>query len=143
MDPAQANARSEKNMPYAKPVGFGGFTTLLSVPEEQQFKAWVKANKVPFDPAPNADYDMRGFFRALQNKDPAATRAVNPNDGKMHYPDTWKTPYHESFSNESKFANPKTAPRWNSQDQLVDPTTGAVVFDERKKYAGRMAQGKK
>jgi len=139
VDTAQANARYEKNARYAKPASFPGFQTLLSVPDEKAFQAWVKAKKIPFDPSPNADYDMRGFWSALQNNEPAATTAVNPNDKKIHFPDIWKTPYHESFSNESKFAN-TAAPHWNEKDQLVDPTTGAVVFDERKKYASRIVR---
>jgi hypothetical protein len=49
----------------------------------------------------------------------------------MHYPDFWKTPMHETFSNESQWA-PVTAPAWNAQDQLVSQG-GRVVFDDRAK----------
>jgi hypothetical protein len=91
---------------------------------------WAARNNVPFDPSQTADYDMRGFYRALMAKDPRATSAVNPNDQRMHFPDYWKTPYHESFSNESKWAKPG-APMWNAQDQLEAPS-GRIVFDERK-----------
>lgn len=72
---------------------------------------------------------MRGFYKALTENNPIATTAVNANDGMIHYPDYWKTPFHKSFSNESKWAN-KSAPKWNAQDQLVLPN-GTVVFDER------------
>ena len=99
--------------------------------KESEFQAWVKRNKVPFDPASqNSDYDMRGFYKALQEGDPKAKEAVNPNDNQMHFPDYWKTPYHQSFSNESQWADSKKAPKWNEQDQLVAPD-GKVVFDER------------
>jgi hypothetical protein len=60
---------------------------------------------------------------------PKASSAVDPNDGRMHYPDFWKTPLHQTFSNESQWA-PANAPAWNDQDQLVSQG-GIVVFDDR------------
>ncbi len=45
----------------------------------------------------------------------------------MHFPDTYKTPYHKTFSNESIYALP-TAPHWEG-DQLVDQN-GNIVFDD-------------
>ena len=79
------------------------------------------------------DYDYEGFYHGLLNNDPKAKTEINKNDARLHYDDKWKTPYHESFSNESQYANPKTAPRWNDLDQLIDPITHEIVFDERKK----------
>lgn len=76
------------------------------------------------------DYDMRGFWKALQAGDPLAQAAIDPNDQRMHYPDYWKTPYHETFSAESQWADPKKAPSWNDKDQLVMPD-GTVIFDDR------------
>lgn len=73
---------------------------------------------------------MRGFYSALSNGDERASPAVDPNDGRMHYPDYWKTPYHETFSNESQWANPDTAPKWNDKDQLIT-TDGNVLYDDR------------
>jgi hypothetical protein len=73
---------------------------------------------------------MRGFYQALRNQNPLAASAIDPNDQRMHYPDYWKTPYHETFSGESKFAGP-VAPRWNEQDQLINPY-GRILFDDRK-----------
>jgi hypothetical protein len=61
--------------------------------------------------------------------DPLAKNAVDPNDGIMHFPDTWKTPYHETFSNDSQWALP-SAPAWNDKDQLVAPN-GGILFDDR------------
>ena len=121
---------------YAKP---GKYNTDLGTPEaEIQFQQWVKQNNIPFDPAaPVSDYDMRGFWKALQTGDPKAKEALNSNDGQMHFPDYWKTPYHESFSNESQWADPVKAPRWNNQDQLVTPD-GKVVFDEKQKAAEKI-----
>lgn len=116
---------------YRSPAPFTSYTTSLHPADELRFQQWVTKNKVPFDPAPTADYDMRGFWRGLMTGHPAAHQTPNANDGLMHYPDHWKTPYHESFSAESQWATPQ-APQWNEQDQLVDPQ-GRVRFDERKR----------
>ena len=104
---------------------------------EPAFRDWVGQNKVPFDVnAPVSDYDMRGFYRALQSGDERAVSATNQNDGAIHYPDYWKTPYHKTFSAESQWANPQTAPRWNDMDQLIAPD-GRIVYDERAEAAMR------
>lgn len=118
-----------KNAPYVKP-GAGGYNSLLAPLEEMAFRSWVQQNNVPFNPQSGvSDYDMRGFYKALQAGDPRATSAVNPNDNRMHYPDHWKTPYHQTFSQDSQWAGP-VAPRWNEQDQLVSPG-GRILHDER------------
>lgn len=126
-----ANSILQRNMQYAKPAPImGGYLSQLSPADEMAFQGWVKQNNVPFDPSPTADYDMRGFYRAMKNGDPTAKTGMNANDGQMHFSDYFKTPYHQSFSAESKWAAPG-APKWNDRDQLVTP--GArVVFDERK-----------
>jgi hypothetical protein len=72
---------------------------------------------------------MRGFYRGLLQKDPRASSAVDANDGHLHYPDFWKTPLHETFSNESQWA-PADAPEWTPDDKLVT-SGGRVVFDDR------------
>ncbi len=118
----------ERNKGYAQQ---GSYSTSLNPPSEQMFRKWIAQNKVPFNPeAKLSDYDMRGFWLALQAKDPRAMTAVNPYDKQIHYPDYWKTPYHSTFSNESQWAT-KDAPRWNDKDQLVD-ASGKVIFDSRK-----------
>ena len=112
--------------PYSKP---GPYTTTLDPTEEQAFRAWVATNNIPFNPAdPVADYDMRGYWRDVAAKGGAGT-ALNPNDHQVHYPDTYKTPYHQSFSAESRYATPQ-APAWANDHQLTRPD-GKVVFDER------------
>lgn len=121
----------QRNSPYVA-QGAGNFNTQLPPLQEMQFQKWVGDNKVPFDPnARVQDYDMRGFYQALQQGHPRAVSAVNPNDSQMHYPDYWKTPYHESFSGESQWAGP-VAPKWNDKDQLVAPD-GRILYDERNK----------
>ncbi len=123
------NSVYARNQQYLAP-GDHEYSTDLG-DKEPAFQDWVQQNKVPFDPAAiTPDYDMRGFYKALQEGDPKAKEAINPNDNQMHFPDYWKTPYHQSFSAESQWADPAKAPKWNEQDQLVTPE-GKVVFDER------------
>lgn len=110
------------------PATQGSHTTKLDPKDEREFESWVKKNKVPFDPKEaNADYDMRGFWQAQKNGDPNAAQALNASDGQMHFPDTYKTPYHATFSDESKYATPY-APSWQG-DKLVD-RNGNVVANE-------------
>lgn len=120
-----------RNAAYAKG---GDHLTTLTGAQEKDFQKWVQDNNVPFDPSPTADYDMRGFYKGLISGDSHAKQAVNANDGKMHFSDWWKTPYHKSFSAESQYALPG-APKWNDLDQLVAPD-GTVVFDERRPKIG-------
>lgn len=118
---------SQQNAPYAQP---GPYATALAPMDELSFRTWVKDNNVPFDPsAQQSDYDMRGFWQGLNQQNPRAVTAINPNDSQMHFPDYWKTPLHQSFSAESKYATP-VAPQWNEQDQLISPG-GRILFDER------------
>ena len=99
-------------------------------PQEQAFRDWVKNKNVPFDPKQGVtDYDMRGFYKALMANDPRARSAIDPNDQRLHYPDYWKTPIHETFSNQSQWATP-SAPHWNGLDQLIS-AAGKVMFDDR------------
>jgi len=98
--------------------------TKLNPDEEQAFQQWAQANQAPI----TDDYDMRGFWQDSKNNPQALVR--NPNDNLLHYPDTHKTPLHESFSGESKFADPATnPPMWNEQDQLV--RNGSIYYDEK------------
>jgi hypothetical protein len=103
------------------------YQTNLSLDDEQRFQAWVKAKNVPWRDEPAADYDMRGFWKALTSGDPRARQAQSQFDGRMHFPDTWKTPYHKTLSNESMYAAPG-APHWVG-DRLVDKN-GRIVADE-------------
>lgn len=120
---ALLNAQNASMVPYRN------YLTQLLPQQEGAFQQWVKQNGVPFDPSPTADYDMRGFYQALQNGDSSARTGINQNDNRLHFTDQFKTPYHESFSAESQYASPD-APRWNELDQLVD-SQGRVVYDER------------
>lgn len=120
-----------KNAQYTKP-GASGFDTQLPLLDEMQYRNWVQQNNVPTQPNAQGtqDYDMRGFYRGLQQGDPRAQSAVDPNDSRLHFPDKWKTPGHETFSNESQWATPM-APQWTPDDKLVAPS-GRIVFDDKR-----------
>lgn len=105
---------------------------LLNDEQEARFKKWIKDNNIPFDDSPTSDYDMQGFFKAMERGDPNAKTAVSKFDGKLHFPDTWKTPYHKTFSNESIYAEDVAdAPHWEG-DRLID-NDGNVLLDETPK----------
>ena len=115
-------------------AGMKSYVTKLSPLEETTFQTWVTANKIPFDPSPHADYDMRGYWKANQGK----LNGTQMKADGLHFPDTWKTPYHKTFSNESIYATPD-APHWVN-DVLYDKT-GKVIADER--HLNLPAKGKK
>lgn len=122
----------------------GPYRTNLSPQDEQKFQQWVKQNHVPNDDSPHSDYDMRGYWKERQDKDPNvqyATRTVTSAfDGKQHYPDTFKTPYHKTFSNESVYAT-EDAPKWQG-NKLVSKD-GKVVADETPKHFVQRGAGAK
>lgn len=118
-----------------------GYTTPLHLLQEMAFRQWLKEGKNDprqyFNPdQQNPDYDMRGFYKAQLENDPRAQSSVDPYDKRVHFTDPWKTPLHESFSDQSMWAGPN-APSWNNRDQLVNKQ-GQVVKDpieEERKYA--------
>jgi len=131
-------AGSGGGTPQMPGYGAGGnnpYNTQLQPTQEAAFRAWVKNNKVKFNPdADMTDYDMRGFWSAMQQGDPRAQTSLNPDLNEVHYPDFWKTPIHKTFSNESQYA-PPGAPRW-SDGQLIS-NDGNVLVDERANALGR------
>lgn len=117
----------QRNQAYINPNAPKAYNTQLPLADELAFRSWLQQNNVPFDPeAKVSDYDMRGFYQGLQSGDPAAKSAINAYDKQLHYPDKWKTPYHESFSNESQWAN-DNAPRWGDGD-ILSNSQGRVIF---------------
>lgn len=126
--PAQNFANNQN---YVATPGRTNYDTSLPQMDEFQFRQWLSDNKVPFDPnRGNQDYDMRGYYQGLMQANPRAMSGVNENDGRMHFSDYWKTPYHSSFSNESKYATPN-APQWINDSQLA-AQNGRIMFDERR-----------
>lgn len=111
---------------YARPDWQQNLTR-LDPNQEFLFRLWAELNRAPI----TDDYDMRGFWQSRGRG--GATTAINPHDGALHYPDTFKTPLHESFSGESMFADPtRRPPQWNNRGQLVTQD-GRVLFDERQR----------
>lgn len=123
----------DRNKPYAQ-SDLASYKTTLAPNDEAKFQAWAVQNKVPVDDSPTSDYDMRGFYHGLMTNDLHAQTGINANDGLIHFSDYYKTPYHKSFSNESRYAL-ANAPKWNEQDQLVD-ASGKVLVDERRPERG-------
>lgn len=98
---------------YAKP---GPWQTKLSSSDEAEFQSWVRENRIPWKDSPTSDYDMRGFWQAQKLGDSSAQR----NPITLHFPDTWKTPYHTTFSNESIYAKSE-AGYWGERDVFIPP----------------------
>ena len=129
-DTIRAELQYKRNQPFVDPsVVPGDYSTRLSADDEQQFRDWVKKNRVPYQMSSDApqDYDMRGFWQGMVSGDPHATTGVDPHDKQLHFTDYWKTPYHQTFSRESKFAAPN-APTWTEDGKLVGED-GTVYFD--------------
>jgi hypothetical protein len=63
---------------------------------------------------------MRGFWKAMSGGDKDAKQSPET----LHFPDTYKTPYHESFSNQSMYAT-KDAPTWTG-DYLFDKDNNLI-----------------
>lgn len=98
------------------------YQTNLSDPEKFDFVHWLQQSNVPYDNSPQSDYDMRGFY-----KDPQAESGISPVDNQIHFSDKFKTPYHQSFSAESQYADER-APRWKG-NKLVDSGGNTVHVD--------------
>jgi len=115
----------KRNLQWAKPQD--SYHTQLDQENEQRFRNWLRLpqnqQRVGYFNPDNMqeDYDMRGWW--LANKGVIAPQG--------HFPDTFKTPYHQTFSNESQYATPD-APKWVQQGKqwfLVDKTNN-VLFSE-------------
>jgi hypothetical protein len=94
------------------------YTTQLSPEEEERFQEWARRNGIRMEPGWNEDYDMRGLWKS--NPQMSA-------DVRGHFPDTYKKPFHPTFSNESVYATPD-APHW-AGSRLFD-RDGRLIADE-------------
>lgn len=94
------------------------FNTPLKPEEQVRFAAW-KQQYAPQDSG--ADYDLRGAFLA------GVTPAANG-----HFPDQFKKPNHETFSNESQYAPdaPAKAGSWNGEIYTPNPSNGLSAFQQ-------------
>lgn len=82
------------------------YNTILPADEESDFLKWKQQN-APDDSG--ADYDFKGAFNA------GLTKSKNG-----HWPDTYKKPNHETFSDESIYAQyaPEKAGHWNGENYI-------------------------
>ena len=105
----------------AKYATEGPYQTPLSASEEYGYREWVGHLNSFFNRGLDPDdpsYDMRGFYKDQVRSGQWSTKGFT---GTTHFPDTYKTPYHPTFSRESRYALP-TAPYWKGE-QLLDPVT--------------------
>jgi hypothetical protein len=117
---------ARRNMPFAKPSKTN-YQTPLNSQQESAFRSWVKTSGAPFDPSATIqDYDMRGYWAETGGR--GWTRG-------SHFPDTYKTPYDTTFSNQSKYANPNTPFEWHG-DTLIDKRSGNPVSYPSQQAAG-------
>jgi len=122
----------ERNKRWAVP---GPWITQLPADQEQQFLQWAEKNRNQLSMqemlAPN--YDMRGFWKALMAGDPRARSGVNEVDKLVHYPDIWKTPYHESFNKQSMYSLPTNPYHWvgDMQDPALVGINRQVIIPRK------------
>jgi hypothetical protein len=122
--PQLYRAAFARNRPFAKP---GPYTTTLHPAQEAAFRGWLAANpKILFDPAAKrSDYDMRGYWKATGGAIPTVHER-----GSYGWPDTYKTPYDTTFSNQSIYATPSNPFTWRGNN-LIDGRTGQVLFSPK------------
>ncbi len=116
------------------------YRTKLGMSEDIQYQAWRAANDVPDENTGfSSEYDMPGFYQE-QNQDGIVQRLLGAmgsgsatemkSDG-LHYPDTYKTPFHPTTSNESKYKLPGMNREWMPNKSggwdLIDLDTGAII----------------
>lgn len=101
--------------------------TKLTPEEEARFRKWYEATAATLglDADPDSKehyYDYRGYWK--ENGDNANLKTGD------HFPDTYKLPGHETFSNESKYysAAPEMAGRWEN-GKWIPPQTQAPAVE--------------
>lgn len=122
------------------------YQTNLDPAQQMQFADWASKNNVPVDLSNKSDYDMPGFFKSMQAGGEASP-SVSELDSQPHFTDKYKTPEHETFSNESKYAGPD-ASHWEGNAlkspegeltglELPDDNILKIKKDALKKYLGK------
>lgn len=108
--------------------------TKLSADDEYRMRQELQQNNpLHFNPDdPMSDYDYRGLWQDQQSGVPGSELGANG-----HGTDKHKTPYHETFSNESKYAPGGTlqggdAPSWSKEggNNVLKDSAGRVVKTE-------------
>ena len=114
------------------------YQTNLTTPEVFDFARWANKNDVPVDVGPNSDYDMTGYYKAEQSG--AASSEISDIDQRRHFPDTFKTPKHQSFSSDSQYSD-ENAPHWDGT--LLRSSSGDPEAIELPTGLIRMRRGRK
>lgn len=97
------------------------FKTKLTPQEEQQFLEWYKIvalkHHLDLNPDhPDHHYDYRGFWKNSSFQEKLSMLG----NQQMHFPDTYKTPMHPTFSNESIYSTPfMMGGNWDG-DKFID-----------------------
>lgn len=86
------------------------YQTNLTPEESFRFADWAASNNVPVDLSPKSDYDMSGYFKSLSGS-PNPGSSISEIDNKPHFTDKFKTPFHQTFSNESQYSTGND-PHW-------------------------------
>ena len=131
-DPNSVN--QESLLPGANPFG-----TELDPESEKEFSQFANQIKQ----IPTMDFDLRGAFQEAKQKGlvkdllggkETELGGINPTTQSFHFTDKYKTPFHSSFSKESKFAQtdaPGWVPNGDGSFSLVDKM-GKTLIDERR-----------
>lgn len=112
------------------------YDTVLNDEQEIEFSNWYKdiSSKLKLNSNPddyNHAYDYRGYW--LENKD----NNIDYSAKDFHFPDKYKKPNHETFSNESIYANkkygidPKTVGYWKN-DVFVPGSFNNLINNSHK-----------
>lgn len=113
------------------------YITILPDDDEAKFQEWYQRYALNHNLNPNPDarehyYDYRGYWDANR---------VNP-DLELslsgdHFPDTWKTPGHPTFSVDSVYAKyaPEIAGRWENGQYIGPSMFDADTMKLRQRYA--------
>lgn len=106
------------------------YNTRLSPEDEAAYQAWAKKNGRENDVE---DYDMRGAWLEAKQK------GVSLEDGRGHFPDTYKKPNHPTFSDQSKY-NGEGGAKGGTWSKTED---GRDVFTPNRKLSPKEEQSLK
>jgi hypothetical protein len=96
-------------------------TTQLNPETEARFQQWAQQNKIRDVDLPDSNYDYRGAWLAGMHADPNAG---------LHWPDQFKQHGHETFSNESQYAQgPYDAGHWENDKYVYPPAAPQIDID--------------
>ena len=134
---AGGEAQSQVGRPQAMatagnaPVSYRDqYNTRLSPEDEAAYQAWAKKNGRENDVE---DYDMRGAWLEAKQK------GVSLEDGRGHFPDTYKKPNHPTFSDQSKY-NGEGGAKGGAWSKTED---GRDVFTPNRKLSPKEEQSLK